>query len=158
MSTAATRFVEESVRLLAEVHLPRLRRAVELLPPEDLFWRPAPGQISVGTVLLHLDGNLRAWILDRMGDIPFDRDRDAEFAATAAPDDLDTAQLLRDLESTVADACSVVRALDEQRLLSVGAFQTGPQDHLQALYHVVEHFAYHTGQAVWIAKMRAARG
>jgi len=157
-SGIAARFLQESSRLLRDVHVPRLRRALELLPPADLFWRPAQGAIACGTILLHLEGNVRAWILSAIGGVPFERDRDAEFRATEAPEGADGRELLGRLAETVDRAAEILGGLDAERLLTRAEFQTGEQDHVQAIYHVVEHFAYHTGQAMWIAKLRGGAG
>lgn len=58
------------------------------------------------------------------------------------------------------DACAVIeaqRASDLARPLLLQGFETSP---LHAVYHVVEHFSWHTGQLVAIAKQRggAAHG
>ena len=37
----------------------------------------------------------------------------------------------------------------------IQGFETTP---FRAVYHVVEHFGWHTGQAVWIAKARGGPG
>jgi uncharacterized damage-inducible protein DinB len=156
MSTA-TRFANDSAHYLVAVHLPRLERAVARIAPEDLFWRPRPGALSIGNILLHLEGNVRQWILSGIGGAEDHRDRDSEFAADSGPEEAGDASgriLLERLAETVTRAGDVVRSLDEAALLSRAEFQGEEQDLLRAVYHVVEHFAYHTGQAVWIAKSR----
>jgi uncharacterized damage-inducible protein DinB len=148
----ATGFLRESARFLVDVHLPRLQRAAARLPEDDLWWRPHAEALSVGTILLHLEGNVRQWILSGLGDVPDQRDRDAEFAAVDGPR---AEELLARLEETVRAAAEVLGGLDADRLAGRGTFQGREQDVLYAVYHVVEHFAYHTGQATWIAKARA---
>jgi len=143
-------FVEESARYLRDVYLPRMRRAVETLPESDLWWRPHEGITSVGNLLLHLEGNVRQWIVCGLGGAPDARDRGAEFAAReGAP----KADLLRELERTVGEACAVIEAeADLDRAFDCQGIETTV---LGAVYHVVEHFGWHTGQVVWIAKLRA---
>ena len=103
-------------------------------------------------MLLHLEGNVRQWILGGVAGDAAPRDRDAEFAATGGPAGDD---LLRRLEETVVRAAGVVAALDApalDRRLVIQGFEVTARD---AVYHVVEHFSWHTGQATWIAKARA---
>ena len=152
MSTA-TRFAEESAHYLVDVHLARLGRALERLPDEDLFWRPNPGSLSFGTILLHLDGNVRQWILSGIGGQEDLRERDAEFAAEKGPSG-GGRELFERLTNTVVEAAEMIRTLSADALLGRAVFQGVEQERLGAVYHVVEHFAYHTGQAVWIAKAR----
>ena len=144
-------FRSESVRYLRDVYLPRLERALAPLSPEDVWWRPREEVISFGTILLHLEGNVRQWILSGLGGRPDDRDRDAEFAATDGPP---PAQMLARLRDTVLAACEVIEGLDEPALHASTTIQGRETSALAAIYHVVEHFGYHTGQASWISKTR----
>lgn len=143
------------MRYLRDTYVPRLERALAVLPEEDLWWRPHPEVISLGTVLLHLEGNVRQWILSGLGGEPDDRDRASEFAAE---DGGRGDELLRKLRATVARACDVVAGLSEEDLARTFRIQGYDTGGLEAVYHVVEHFAWHTGQAVWIAKARAGTG
>ncbi len=155
---ASSSFAMESARYLRDVYLPRLRSAADILPNADLFWRPHPDCISFGTILLHLEGNLRQWILCGLGDHRDQRDRDSEFAATEGPPGRDGEQLLGALEDTVRDAATLLESLDQNALgrrLSIQGYDVSCEE---AVYHVVEHFSWHTGQAVWIAKARAGAG
>ena len=155
---APSTFARESARYLADVYLPRLRSAAAILPAADLFWRPHPDCISFGTILLHLEGNVRQWLLCGLGAAEDRRDRDSEFAATSAPGGVDAQRLLDALQATVGEAAQLLEALDPSELsreLSIQGFQVSCEE---AVYHVVEHFSWHTGQAVWIAKARAGAG
>jgi len=153
--TCATTFAHESARYLRDVYLPRLERALDSLPPEDLWWRPHEGVISFGTILLHLEGNVRQWLLSGLGGAPDDRDRASEFAATSGPAG---PVLLERLRVTVLAACDVVRGCQEGALSATYLIQGSRPTGLQAIYHVVEHFSWHVGQAVWIAKARSGPG
>jgi len=148
-------FFEESARYLRDVYLPRLAAALETLPAEDVWWRPHPETVSFGTILSHLEGNVRQWVLSGLGGQPDQRDRASEFSAEVGPDGL---TLLARLEATVEQACGVLAGLREQdleRSFTIQGFETTGRS---AVYHVVEHFSWHTGQATWIAKARAGAG
>jgi len=145
-------FGGESASYLRDVYVPRLQRALAALPEGDLWWRPHDGCLSVGTVLLHLEGNVRQWVLSGLGGIPDERDRAGEFAATATGTATD---LMARLADTVTQAAALLDELgpdDEGRTLVIQGYDTNLRD---AVYHVVEHFSWHTGQVVWISKARA---
>ena len=154
-SLSARPLVLEQARCLRDVYVPRLEQALLALPPGDLWWRPHPGVISFGTVLLHLAGNVRQWITSGIGGAPDGRDRAAEFAATDGPEG---GVLLARLTATVEEAAAVIEGLDGAALERTYRIQGSPVTGLYAVSHVVEHFAWHTGQAVWIAKARAGAG
>ena len=155
MPDLAARFVAESRHRLIDVYRPRLRSAVERLDPAATWWRPTPGSLAFGTLLIHLDGNLRQWILDGIGGRSQERDRDAEFAAQDGPA---AADLLPALEATLDRVAEVLGELDAERLAETVTIQDEPVGVLEALYHVVEHFGWHVGQAVWISKARPRAG
>jgi uncharacterized damage-inducible protein DinB len=83
------------------------------------------------------------------------RTRDAEFAARGS-DGLES--LLARLESTCAEAVAVVRGLDADTLLETRTIQGRRTTVFAAVYHVVEHFAGHTGQLILLAKAAAPAG
>lgn len=146
----------ECAHYLAGTYVPRLAWALEILPAADLWWRPHPDCISVGNVLLHLEGNVRQWILSGLGGEPDARERATEFAAEAHS--LAGPALLARLTETVARAAAVIRGLTDDALEGAVSIQGFETTGLAAVLHVVEHFSWHTGQVVWIAKARAGGG
>ena len=144
-------FIERSIHHLREEYLPRLSEALAALPEEDLWWRPHEGSNSVGNLLLHLEGNVQQWIVSGIGGENDDRVRSTEFAARNG-DDAQT--LLRALGRTMDRACEVIRSQNEADLAGNLAVQGFEVSVLEAIYHVVEHFAWHTGQIVLVAKYR----
>ena len=63
-STTAELFLEFSRNKLIGQYWPRMRSAVESLSEEQMWWRPNPASNSIGNLLLHLDGNVRQWLVD----------------------------------------------------------------------------------------------
>jgi uncharacterized damage-inducible protein DinB len=148
----AEEFVAQSRWLLVTEYPTKLRACLAALPPEALWRRPAPGTNSVGNLLLHLSGNVRQWIVSGVGSAPDTRDRAAEFAATGGP----TAdELLQGLTRTLADADAVLARLTTDDLLGRRTIQGRDLTVLEAVYHVTEHFAMHTGQIIYLTKMAA---
>lgn len=145
-------FTREAVVYLRDTYPVRMRAAVETLPAGDLWWRPHDGALSVGTILRHLEGNVRQWILSGLAGAPDERARRTEF--TGAPEG-EPADLLARYEATVREAAAVIERLDDAALAATHAIQGFRVTGLHAVLHVVEHVSWHTGQAVWIAKARA---
>ena len=150
--SAAELFLERSRYYLAEEYPAKIRQCVAALPQDELWRRSNESSNSVGNLLLHLAGNIRQWIVGGVGGTPVQRDRPAEFAARDGPD---ARTLLESLESAVSDAAAVIARLSERDLVRSCTIQGRETTVLAAIYHVVEHFAMHTGQIVLITKERA---
>src|SRR5262249_21082061 len=82
MTSASTAqlFVEFSRAKLVGELWPRLRSCVESLTDEQVWWRPNDASNSIGNLLLHLNGNVRQWIVDSFNATDGGRDRAAEFS------------------------------------------------------------------------------
>lgn len=158
MSSLPLGFAASSVEYLRGVYLPRLARALDTLPAADLWWRPHAECIAFGTILVHLEGNVRQWILAGIAGQADDRERDAEFAADATRETRPGQELLAALRATIEEAAVAIESLSETRLAESVCVQGYDNTVQAAILHVVEHFSWHTGQAVWIAKARAGQG
>ena len=144
-------FTARAVVHLRDEYLPRIETALRSLTHEDLWWRPHAKSNSAGNLLLHLEGNVRQWILHGLAGEADHRLRNAEFAAREAAD---AQQLVDTLRVTVLAACAVIEGMEAEDLLQVRRIQGHSCSGLAAIFHVVEHFSWHTGQIVWIAKER----
>ena len=147
-------FVQRSRTYLKADYLPRIRRAVGELSQEDLWWRPNHASNSVGNLLLHLAGNIRQWVVSGIGGAQDRRCRDQEFSAFAGSSAID---LLADLEAAVEEVDSVLAALSPKQLLERRVIQGMEVSVLDAIYHVVEHFSTHTGQILYVVKLRTGK-
>jgi uncharacterized damage-inducible protein DinB len=148
----AVLFLERSRYFLGTEYLTKLRSAVEALPAEALWWRPNEQSNSVGNLLLHLNGNIRQWIVRGVGGAPGSRDRAAEFAAKDGPA---ASVLMADLENALSEIDRIFGALTPADLLELRTIQGRELTVLEAIYHVVEHFSLHLGQIVLIVKLHA---
>ena len=82
------------------------------------------------------------------------RDRDREFAEQGPiPRQALGAQLRR----TVREASQVLAGLSDDALLKKLQIQGYHVTGLEAALHVAEHFSYHTGQIIYITKLKRAR-
>jgi hypothetical protein len=148
--TAATLFLDFSRTKLTTQYWPRLRTCVESLTDEQIWWRPNPASNSIGNLILHLNGNLRQWLVDSFSRQPDRRDRPAEFAAQG---DVSGAALLDKLGATIAAGLAVLDRLTEADLVAPMEIQGYHVSGLAAVYQVVEHFGLHYGQIAYITKM-----
>ena len=149
-------FLSQSCEYLSRTYPERLGRALAALPVGDLWWQPHSGALSVGTILLHLEGNVRQWILSGLGGEPDERERAREFAdAQREEQSGERKELFERLQATTRAAAEKIAALGQEPLDTVLVIQGFEVTRMKAIYHVVEHFSWHVGQAVWIAKARA---
>ena len=147
-------FLEFSRRKLLEQYWPRLRKAVETLSDEQIWWRPNDASNSIGNLLLHLNGNVWQWLVASFNRLDDKRDRPAEFNATG---DLSASDLLDRLGQTIDEAAKVLARLTPEELLSTWQIQGYTVSGLAAVYQVVEHFGLHYGQIIYITKMQEGR-
>jgi len=145
-------FLERARYFLGTEYRTQLRLAVEALPADALWWRANDQSNSVGNLLLHLNGNVRQWILGGVGRQANSRHRAEEFAARTGPP---AATLLADLDRTFDEVDRVLAALTAADLSEPRTIQGRDITVLDAIFHVVEHFSQHLGQIILIAKLRA---
>jgi len=149
MESVERQFLSISARHLRDDYLPKIREAVELLSDEEIWAREGDTTNSIGNLLMHLTGNVRQHILSGIGERPDERNRPKEFSTKGG---VPKAALMRDVEHAVLEAFHTIATLDPKRLSDEYVVQGNKVTVLQDIYHVVEHFAYHTGQIVHMVK------
>ncbi len=142
-------FLKFSREKLVGQFWPRLRTTVELLGEEQVWWRPNEASNSIGNLILHLNGNVRQWLVDSFNGTDDGRDRPAEFAAAGG---MGAAELLARLGATIDEADKVLGRLTVEELVGHYTIQGYHVRGLDAVYQVVEHFGLHYGQMMYIAK------
>lgn len=131
-----------------------MKECVAPLTVEQVWWRPNEASNSIGNLLLHLDGNVRQWLVDSFNKNQDQRDRPAEFAAQSG---LSAADLLARVGATLDEAAKVLDRLTVDELLAPYEIQGYHSRGLDAVYQVVEHFGLHYGQVVYIVKSLLAK-
>jgi hypothetical protein len=149
-SNLTSLFLDFSRRKLLEQYWPRLRSCVESLSDEQVWWRANEASNSIGNLILHLNGNVRQWLVAPFQKLEDKRNRPAEFnERTQIP----APELLQRLGRTMHDASEVLSRLTEPDLLTTFEIQGYHVSGLEAVYQVVEHFGLHYGQITYITKM-----
>lgn len=147
-------FLDESRRYLLREYAVKIRLCLEQLSDDDLWWRANERSNSIGNLMLHLAGNIRQWIVSGVGGEPDTRQRQAEFDERGP---LPRDELVGRLETALADTDRVLAALDPAVLAEDRKIQGRDTNVLKAVYHVVEHFGMHTGQIMYVTKLRTGR-
>ena len=148
--TFVTYAVQRMRRSLSE-----LERCVQQLSEAQMQVRGGEHENSVVNLLLHMEGNLRQWVLHGVGEQPDVRTRDAEFALDAPQHGSDAMARLR---SAIEESCAVIEATTAERLMQVTDPQpTGIYRHckvLEAIAKAFGHLEHHTGQVILLTKQR----
>ena len=147
-------FLKESRHSIAAYHLPRLIKCLNLLSEKDIWWRPNGASNSVGNLVLHLSGNVRQWIISGLGGKQDKRERDQEFAERGP---ISRRALIALIRGTVAEASSVLDRLSADSLLRMHDIQGYRVSGVYAVFQVVHHFAYHTGQIIFVTKWKLGK-
>lgn len=139
---------EVKLRLIEE-SVPRIKKCLDQLTDNEIWYRPNQETVSVGNLILHLCGNVRQWILSGLGNAIDSRERQAEFD-TAGP--LPKEKLLTDLDELMEQVSNLLDQLTVKDLTSIKKVQGFEFTGLGILIHVVEHFSYHVGQITYFVK------
>lgn len=142
-------FIDYSRKKLLDQYWPRLKRVVEPLSDEAIWWRPNDASNSIGNLLLHLNGNVEQWLVNSFNGYRDERNRAIEFRERRL---ISGRNLLARLEATMQQAGDTLDRLTPERLERIYEIQGYTVSGLDAVYQVVEHFGMHYGQVLWIVK------
>ena len=142
-------FLEASAKKLEQL-VTRIRDCAGKLSTDEIWARGHENENAIGNLVLHLNGNVRQWILSGVGGEPDARVRDLEFSARGGIEPGALGGLLRE---AVDGAVAVLRSLPHARLADRRTVQGHDVTVLKAILHVVEHFSGHTAQIIFITKM-----
>ncbi|HUQ90987.1 MAG TPA: DinB family protein [Bryobacteraceae bacterium] len=145
----ATLFADSAVRRLRQ-YRDRIEKCVHALAEDQIWARGSENENAIGNLILHLEGNVRQWILGGVDGQPDHRVRDVEFSTRG---DVSTGQMWEKLNATVEEAATVTGSLTGRELVEKVTIQGYPVSKLEAVFHVVEHFALHSGQIMFATKM-----
>jgi len=122
------------------------------LSEEDVWKRPNESLNSVGSLILHLCGNITQYVISSLGETEDKRERDLEFSTESG---FSKDELLQKLTDTVDDAKRVIFDSSIERLLKIRSVQGFSFSGIGVVLHAVEHYSYHTGQiAFWVKQLK----
>lgn len=155
MPGISQQFLSDSRAFLTEDYLPTIERCVARLSNEQIWSRSNEASNSIGNLILHLTGSTRYWASDVIGGDPTGRVRQREFDQR---DLLSSDELLTGLRAAVAEADRRLAGLSGSQLLETRATKEERPTVLWCVYHIVEHFAMHTGQIASMTKALCGKG
>jgi uncharacterized damage-inducible protein DinB len=137
--------------------LVRLRQQVDAFPGTASLWATGPGVTNAaGTLVLHLDGNLREYVGRQLGGMHYERDRPAEFSTR----DLAQAELSRRAQALADVIPGVIGRLSDADLSATfpEVVLGVPLSSRQFLVHLSGHLNYHLGQIDYLRRLTTGEG
>jgi uncharacterized damage-inducible protein DinB len=125
--------------------------AVAQLKDHELFLTHDPESNSIAGIVKHMAGNMRSRFTDFLttdGEKP-DRHRDQEFELSPTTMRADLTGWWEDGWARVFAAIEALKSEDVMRKVTI---RGEPHTVLQAINRQIAHYAYHTGQIVFLAK------
>jgi hypothetical protein len=150
MSDAASYYLDEAHRQMRG-HKRLAEGAMAQLKDHELFLTLDPESNSIAIIVQHMAGNMRSRFTDFLntdGEKP-DRYRDQEFEL--GPSTTRTG-LTTMWEEGWARVFTAIEALKPEDILRKVTIRGEPHTVLQAINRQIAHYAYHTGQIVFLAK------
>lgn len=129
--------------------LKRIQHCLDQLTDDQVWWRPAESMNSIGNLILHLEGNLRQWIVAGFGGEKDNRQRPKEFSERGP---ISKAILLGRFEEAVAKAQEALKKTSAQDLLRKHTIQGFAVNGLEAIFDSVPHFRGHTQEIVHMTR------
>lgn len=151
MTSTTTEIIQNS-HLRIDENTQRIKKCLNMISEEEVWQRPNPSSNSIGNLILHLCGNITQYIISSLGNTPDTRERDSEFSTTGG---FTKAELLEKIQQTADSAKTVIANQSENNLLAYRSVQGFNFSGIGIIIHVLEHYAYHTGQiAFWTKLLR----
>lgn len=129
-----------------------LVKELDLFEDETQIWATVPGvSNAVGTLVLHLCGNMQHFVGAKLGGSGYVRDREREFAARG----LSRAELVAEIGRAREAAVAGLRDLPAARLDEVCLFVPNGMRIPIGLFllHLATHLSYHLGQIGYLRRI-----
>lgn len=126
-----------------------IEHCIEQLDHDQIWHRPTAEMNSIANLLIHLEGNVRQWLINGISERPDLRDRQSEFddrSGRAASD------LMEDLKKTVAEACRCVREQTAEDLVRRRLVQEWEETGFSAIANSTTHFVGHVQEIVHMTR------
>ena len=140
---------EEVILRICEESIPRILKCLNKLTEDQIQHNSNNNTNAVNNLILHLEGNVRQWLIASLKGEPFERNRPEEFNRQNQLNTEELTQVLINLDKDVRNACE---ELTVSYLLAKFNIQGFTETGYSICAHVVEHFSYHTGQITLITK------
>ena len=129
--------------------LVRIKHCLGQLSDEQVWWRPHESMNSTGNLILHLNGNVRQWIVAGLGNAPDVRNRPQEFLERST---ISKGQLIAQLEGTISEAKVVLSRMTADDVLELRRVQGFDVNAFGVIFDCVPHFKGHTQEIVCLTR------
>jgi uncharacterized damage-inducible protein DinB len=138
------------------------RKVIEQLTDEDLVWSPTPESNSIANLIAHISGAARYWFDAAYFGAPLNEYRTIEFDRGLQMTKEQALEISKKSYDSIIGVLEMMKAnperLLEQPYLDYPAFDSAALNNrstvLEMLLHQFRHLPSHTGQIIYIAKMR----
>ncbi len=153
MSNVPDEITKELVGLIQEKLFgefwPRVMQCLAACDEELLWYRPNEHCNSIGNQVLHLEGNIRQWMVHGVGGAADVRNRSQEFDPNRR---VPKNELVERLEKLKMEVETVLRSVSANDMLQRRKIQYFDISVMGVLLTVTEHCSYHLGQITYIIK------
>ena len=154
MTDVAASYLDEAHRQFRG-HKRLAEGAMAQLKDHELFLTLDPESNSIALIVKHLAGNMRSRFTDFLntdGEKP-NRNRDQEFELGPTTT---RADLTKMWEDGWARLFSTIEALKPEDVMRKVTIRGEPHTVLQAINRQIAHYAYHTGQILYVRKLQGS--
>lgn len=149
MIDVSRQFISDSRAFLTEDYVPKIERCLAQLSEAQIWSRTNEASNSIGNLVIHLAGSSRYWAVEVIGGKPTGRVRQDEFDRRES---IPSERLLADFRAAMKEVDRQLEAIPNGALLEMRTSRGEEQSVLWCVYHIVEHFAMHTGQILSMTK------
>lgn len=147
---ASRLIINEFRKRVFDESYPRIYKCLRMLTHEELWYCINKQTPSIGSLILHLCGNGRQWVVSGIGGKKDIRDRKSEFIPHPSIRRTDLIFVLENLKIQLNDT---LKKIDDKNLQQPITIQGMDETYFSVLIHVLEHFSYHIGQITTITKV-----
>lgn len=142
--------INEFRKRIYDESFPRIYKCLGMLTHEELWYCLNKQTPPIGSLVLHLCGNARQWIVAGIGGKDDIRDRASEFIPHPSIRRTDLIFVLENLKMQMNTALKNITSDNLQQPITIQGFE---ETYFSVLIHVLEHFSYHTGQITTLTKI-----
>lgn len=151
-ATAASLYLDFADRKLALMD-ETLVRCLGRLTEEQVWAKQGDHENSIANLILHLEGNMRQWMLHGIRGDSDIRTRDAEFEAAGTRTKAELLALFADI---ILQSRTILAALPQERLTEIITPQDRTVSVMECIAQVTGHVQQHVGQIILLTKQMAA--
>lgn len=146
---ANTWLVSEIKKRIIKESCSKIIECLKLLNDQEINHQFSDNTLSISQSIVHLNGNVRQWLLGHIIGISYKRERSQEFKTKNASKE-DLLKLINELKLDLELHLDQLKKLNLDTSITIQSIESTV---FSACIHVIEHFSYHTGQIAFITKL-----